>query len=103
MNLIEKEDGSVVGVASTSEFFGLEEALDDPSMEVEPLCVSRERYERRGVPLVRRVECFEVRGEIFKRVVAHMQNYILPEDSSRTNCESWLGGAGSYEAFVLKG
>ena len=82
MNLIEKEDGSIVGVASTSEFFGLEEALDDSSMEVEPLGVSRERYERRGVPLVRRVECFEVRGEIFKRVVAHKTNRSLLEGNS---------------------
>lgn len=100
MDLIKKVKRSIVSVARPREFFGFEEGLHDSAVKVKPLGVSRKGTQCRGVPLVRGVDCFKVRGEVFKRVVAHVWNYILPGDSSRTNCEGWLGGAGSYEPFV---
>lgn len=100
MDLVEKAKRSVVSVARAREFFGFEEGLHDSAVKVKPLGVSRKGTQSLGIPLVRGVDCFKVRGEVFKRVVAHVLNYILPGDSSRTNCEGLLEGADSYEPFV---
>lgn len=80
MNLVEKAKRGVVSVARASEFFGFEEGLHDSGVEVEPLGVFCEGYECRGELLVRGVECFEVRGEVFKGAVAHVSNRSPPED-----------------------
>ena len=100
MDLVKKIKRSVVSVARLREFFCFEEGLHDSAVKVKPLGVSRKGTQCLGVPLVRGVDCFKVRGEVFKRVVAHVLNCILPGDSSRTNCEGWLGDADSYEPVI---
>lgn len=79
MNLVEKAKRGIVSVARPREFFGFEEGLHDSAVKVKPLGISRERHERRGVPLVRGVDCFEVRGEVVKGVVAHVSNRSPPQ------------------------
>lgn len=79
MNLVEKAKRGIVSVARPREFFGFEEGLHDSAVKVKPLGVSRKGSQCRGVPLVRGVDCFEVRGEVVKGVVAHVSNRSPPE------------------------
>ena len=79
MNLVEKAKRGIVSVARPRELFGFEEGLHDSAVKVKPLGVSRKGSQCRGVPLVRGVDCFEVRGEVVKGVVAHVSNRSPPE------------------------
>ena len=79
MDLVEKAKRSVVSLARVREFFGFEEGLHDSAVKVKPLGVSRKGSQCRGVPLVRRVDCFEVRGEVAKGVIAHVSNRSPPQ------------------------
>ena len=79
MNLIKKAKRGIISVARPREFFGFEEGLHDSAVKVKPLGVSRKGSQCRGVPLVRRVACFEVRREVAKGVIAHVSNRSPPQ------------------------
>jgi len=79
VNLVEKAKRGIVSVARPREFFGFEEGLHDSAVKVKPLGVSRKGSQCRGVPLVRGVDCFEVRSEVVKGVVAHVSNRSPPQ------------------------
>lgn len=79
MNLIKKAKRGIISVARPREFFGFEEGLHDSAVKVKPLGVSRKGSQCRGVPLVRGVDCFEVRREVGKGVIAHVSNRSPPQ------------------------
>ena len=80
MNLVKKIEGGAVSIACAGEFFCLEERLHDLGVEVKPCRVPCERCECTDVSFIFVGNCFEVRGEIFKGVVAHMSNRSLSGD-----------------------
>ena len=79
MNFVKKIEGSAVSIACAGEFFCLEERLHDLCVEVKPFPIPCERCECTDVSFVFVGNCFEVRGEIFKGVVAHVSNRSLLE------------------------
>ncbi len=80
MNFVKKIEGGAVSIACAGEFFCLEERLHDLSVEVKPCRVPCERCECTDVSFIFVGNCFEVRGEIFEGVVAHMSNRSLSGD-----------------------
>lgn len=79
MNLVEKLKRCRVCIGRLCKFFGFEEGLHDSGVKVEPCIVSCKRRECPDVPLVFVGDCFEVRGEVFKGVVAHVSNRSPPD------------------------
>lgn len=79
MDLVKKFERSIVGTARPREFFGFEEGLHDSGVKLKPRIFSCERCECPNVPLVFVGDCFEVRGKVFKGVVAHVSNRSPPD------------------------
>lgn len=80
MDLVEKVERSVVGTARPCEFFGFEKGVHDSGVKLKPRIFACERCECPNVSLFFVGDCFKVRSEVVKGVIAHVSNRSPLED-----------------------